>query len=137
VQITSADVENAGRGNYRGLTGTWTLTVNDDGTYMDSCQAVADPGVDCGVIPANTPMVVEAGYVRGDGQTIYFVPDVQVAARLQHCLLPVSTELYHCLRSPPYWLDWSLDGTTLTFINRGGIPPAQDSLSIKPWIKVG
>ena len=104
---------------------------------MVGCQAVADTAVDCGNQPAGTTIVVEAGYVRVDAQTVYLVPDPQVAARLQGCLLPVSTAVYHCQYWPANSLDWSLDGSTLTFTNRGGMPRGTDNASIKPWTKIG
>ncbi len=128
-QITIADVEKAGISNDFGLTGTWTLTVKD-GTYAVSCRAISDPGVDCGNITANTAVVVEAGLLRGTGQTVYFVPDGPTEAKLQGC--PLSA----CNVTPPYWLDWALKGSTLTFTNRGGIAPEIDNLSIRPWTKV-
>jgi TRAP-type C4-dicarboxylate transport system substrate-binding protein len=137
VQITLADLAQAGVNNGNGLTGTWTLTVYTDGTYMVSCEAVADTAVDCGNEPANTPIPVEAGYVRGDGATVYFVPDCPLEAKVQGRKLPPASVEPYCFFQPPYWLDWSLDGSTLTFTNRGGLPRSKDSSSIKPWTKIG
>jgi len=136
VQITLADILKAGGSNSWGNTGTWTLTIKD-GTYAVSCQAVAEPGVDCGNIPANTPMVVEAGLVRGTGQTVYFVPDGPTEAKIQGCALPPSTVPFPCNVTAPYSVDWALSGTTLTFTNSGGIAHDVDNLSIKPWTKIG
>jgi TRAP-type C4-dicarboxylate transport system substrate-binding protein len=137
TQITIADEARAGVGNDYGLTGTWTLTVNADGTYTVSCQAVANPGVDCGNITANSAVVVEAGLVRGMGHTVYFVYDGPTEHRLQGCLLPpLARDPTHCLPFPTYWVDWALDGTTLTFTNRGGMAQNIDNLSIKPWTKI-
>jgi TRAP-type C4-dicarboxylate transport system substrate-binding protein len=129
VQVTLADVTKAGVSNGSGITGTWTLTVKD-GTYVVSCQAVAEPGVDCGNIEANTAVPVQAGLLRGTGQTVYFVPDAQQAAKAQGCLPSA------CQVDAPYWVDWALNGTTLTFTNRGGIARDVDSLSIRPWLKI-
>jgi TRAP-type C4-dicarboxylate transport system substrate-binding protein len=137
VQITAADLDQAGLKIGTGDTGIWSLTINADGTYVMGCQADADPGVDCGNIPANTRTPVQAGYVRGSDRTVWFVPDVQVAARLLGCLMPISAAQYHCLPSPAYWLDWASNGTTLTFTNTGGLARDLDSLSLKPWSKVG
>jgi TRAP-type C4-dicarboxylate transport system substrate-binding protein len=113
VQITLADVAKAGSNNSGGETGTWTLTI-EDGSYVVRCQAVAEPGVDCGNEPANTPTVVETGLLRGAGQTVYFVPS----------------------HDRPYWLDWALSGTTLTFTDRGGGGAGKGD-TYKPWTKIG
>jgi TRAP-type C4-dicarboxylate transport system substrate-binding protein len=137
VQITPADVGAAGRSNQNGLSGTWTTTVYPDGTYAASCEAASEPGIDCGNIPANTPQIVEAGLLRGTGNTVYFVPDGPTEQRRQGCLMPPTTAPDHCFVGPPYWVDWALSGNTLTFTNRGGMDPSVDSLSIKPWTKIG
>jgi TRAP-type C4-dicarboxylate transport system substrate-binding protein len=137
VQVTLADVHNAGIYNHDELAGTATLVVNSDGTYTLACQAVSNPGTDCGYTPVDHPPIVEAGLVRGVGRTVTFVPDGQIEAEVQGCQLPVSDDDGHCQTQAPYSLDWSLDGTTLTFTNRGGTPSAGDNFSIKPWTKIG
>jgi TRAP-type C4-dicarboxylate transport system substrate-binding protein len=136
VQVTLADVHNAGIYNHDELAGTASLVVNTDGTYTIACQAVSQPGTDCGYTPVDHPPVVEAGLLRGTGNTVNFVPDGQVEAKVMGCLLPVSDEDGHCQTQPPYSLDWSLSGSTLTFTNQGGMPAAGDNFSIKPWTKI-
>ena len=135
-EITLADLHAAGLDERDYLAGSWTLTVNGDGTYVDSCQAVAHPGRDCGQIWASTAVPVEAGLLRGTGNTVWFVPDGPTEAKVQGCQLPPSAAPDHCFVGPPYFVDWSLVGTTLTFTNHGGMAPSVDGLSIKPWTKI-
>jgi TRAP-type C4-dicarboxylate transport system substrate-binding protein len=126
-EVTAADVESSGLSVVEdpGLVGITTLVVNGDETYVLSCKAVTDPGKDCGELPD------EAGLLRGTGNTVYFVSDATVEARVPACQPPGQ-----CDRPPLYYLDWSLDGTTLTFTNRGGMERSKDYFSIEPWTRI-
>ena len=107
-RVTKADVDAAGVSD-QGYEGTWTLTVTG-GTYTLSCRFIGQPLTDCGgsLFDGGT---VEAGYLRGTGNTVYFVGDADLEHQATGCLLPPSATLaYHCNVIPPYWVDWSLSG---------------------------
>ena len=132
-QITLADIGAAGATD-QGLAGTWTLTVKS-GTYTLSCRFVGQPLTDCGGSHFDGGGV-EAGRLRGTGNTVYFVGDADLDHQNTGCLLPPSATLaYHCNVLPPYWLDWSIDGDRLTFSHPGGDPDGLQ-FSFAPWTKI-
>lgn len=124
VEITLADVEAAGASNGPGYTGTWTLEVSD-GTYAMTCTPLEDPGRDCGNTVTND--VLEAGYLRGTGDTVYFVYDAELHSQLSGCELP-------CTPIPTYRVTWALDGDSLQFSEMRGF--ALEKV-LKPWQKIG
>jgi TRAP-type C4-dicarboxylate transport system substrate-binding protein len=124
VEITLADVEAAGASNGPGWTGTWTLEVSD-GTYAMTCTPLDDPGRDCG--NTVTDDVLEAGYLHGTGDTVYFVYDAELHSQLSDCELP-------CHPQPTYRVTWALDGDSLQFSDLSG--SALDKV-LKPWQKIG
>ena len=93
---------------------------------------MADPGRDCGNSAYDGPL--EAGKLRGAGQTVTFVFDVETMAELTGCELPASTEEGACYSLGPFTLQWSLDGEELTFRQVGGTDA--HSYTIEPWRKI-
>ena len=86
---------------------------------------VSDPGVDCGNITANTTV--------GSRPALRERPDRLLRAGRADGGKAPGCPLSACYVSAPYWLDWALSGTALTFTNRGGTAHDIDNLSIKPW----
>ena len=133
VDINLDDVEGAGLSNGSGWTGTWTMTFSD-GTYATTCRPLEDPAVDCGgafstgEIPYDT--VLEAGFARGSGNTVFLVYDSEVHSQLAGCELP-------CFPLPVFEMTWAVDGETLTFNDSGGLSEAYYQMTIKPWTKIG
>jgi TRAP-type C4-dicarboxylate transport system substrate-binding protein len=126
TEITLADVEAAGATNGPGWTGTWTLEVSD-GTYALTCTPLDDPESDCG--HAGTDDVLDAGYLRGTGDTVYFVYDAQLHSQLSGCELP-------CNPLPPYRVTWAMDGDNLRFRDLSPEVGALDKV-LTPWQKIG
>jgi TRAP-type C4-dicarboxylate transport system substrate-binding protein len=126
TEITLADVEAAGATNGPGWTGTWTLEVSD-GTYALTCTPLDDPESDCG--HAGTDDVLDAGYLRGTGDTVYFVYDAQLHSQLSGCELP-------CNPLPPYRVTWAMDGDNLRFSDLSPEVGALDKV-LTPWQKIG
>jgi TRAP-type C4-dicarboxylate transport system substrate-binding protein len=132
-QVTQADANAAGASD-QGIAGTWTLTVKG-GTYTLSCRFIGQPLTDCGSSHFDGA-TVEAGRLRGNGHTVYFVGDATMLQQANGCLMPPSQTLDgHCYVVPPYWLDWSLNGNRLTFSHPGGDPDAKQ-YSIAAWTKI-
>lgn len=130
VDISLADVESAGLGNAPGWTGTWTLEIID-GTYALRCQPIDQPGRDCGNVSFDENFtfdtVLDAGFVRGSGNSIFFVYDAGLHSSLTGCELP-------CFPQPTAELTWSLDGDSLTLTNVDGGTPER---WLNPWTKIG
>lgn len=132
-QVTQADIAAAGAPD-PGLAGTWTLTVRG-GTYTLSCRFIGQPLTDCGNSHFDGA-TVEAGNLRGTGNTVYFVGDASLQQQANGCLMPPSqTQDGHCYVIPPYWLDWSLDGDQLTFSHPGGDLDAYQ-YSFATWMRI-
>ena len=85
TEILLPDVEQAGVSNDDGWTGTWTLEV-DKGVYEVKCKPLDLPGKDCGNSPVESTF--EAGHLNGTGDTVSFVSDPQLLAKLSGCKLP-------------------------------------------------
>jgi hypothetical protein len=125
VEITTDDLAAAGLDNHDGKSGTWTLTVRE-GTYEVRCRPLDDPGIDCGQSVEDGPL--DAGYLRGTGNTVTFVYDPELLSKLSGCKLPVSETLPdHC---GPGGVDlaqtWQIEGDSLTI-----------SGDLEPWTKIG
>jgi TRAP-type C4-dicarboxylate transport system substrate-binding protein len=132
VSITPADVETAGFDNDSGWSGTWTLEIAD-GIYTMKCRPFELPDRDCGnafVPGSDLPFdaIFEAGYVRGTGNTVFFVYDAQVHSDHSGCELP-------CFPIPTYEVGWELEGDMMTFSDVRGSAAAEKV--IKPWEKIG
>jgi TRAP-type C4-dicarboxylate transport system substrate-binding protein len=126
VQILIEDVDAAGMDNGGGLTGTWTMTV-EDGMYNLTCKVLDNPKVDCGT-SGGPDEPLEAGPVRGPGHVATFACDDKVMAEL--------TEAGSCHDgNPPYSVRWRVDGDEVFFSepNNG----YGNLLVIKPWQKIG
>ena len=74
--------------------------------------------------------VLEAGFVRGSGDRIFFVYDAEIHSGLSGCELP-------CFPLPTFEMSWALDGDTLTFDDPGGAFEAYYQMTIKDWTKIG
>jgi TRAP-type C4-dicarboxylate transport system substrate-binding protein len=124
VEITTDDLTAAGLDNHDGKSGTWTLTVRE-GTYEMRCRPLDDPGIDCGHSVEDDPL--DAGYLRGTGNTVTFVHDPELVSKLSGCKLPVSESLPgHCGPGGGGPLTWKVEGDSLTF-----------SGDLEPWTKIG
>lgn len=133
VDISLDDVEGAGLSNGSGWTGTWTMTISE-GTYAMRCRPIEDPAVDCGgaFSTGNIPYdaVLEAGFTRGSGNTVFFVYDANVHSQLTGCELP-------CFPLPTYEMAWTIDGDTLAFSDPDGQYESYSQLTIKEWTRIG
>ena len=128
VEITTDDVAAAGLTNGPGPAGMWTIRVHD-GTYEMRCRPLADPGIDCGHSVADTP--VDAGHLRGAGQTVTLVNDPDLMSKLTGCKLPISETLPdHCGPGGSGTLTWKIEGDSLTF--SGDV-----WWGLEPWTKIG
>lgn len=136
VQLTRDEVTAAGYQNNAGHpAGTWTLTIAD-GTYELRCTPIANPHDDCGTAVSDQP--VEVGDLKGTGNTVYFVGNLDRMQQMTGCLLPPSgTVPGHCGPVDPYRADWATDGTTLTFTNYAGANGDVATFTVKPWQQIG
>jgi TRAP-type C4-dicarboxylate transport system substrate-binding protein len=131
VEITLADVAAAGIDNSPGWTGTWTLTI-EDGTYQMSCRPVENPGKDCG--SSTYEGALDAGYVRGTGNVVYFVYDAEVHSALTGCATTPEV-VPPCYPLPTYAVTWALDGDLLTFSDSE--PFVVYDKVLEPWTRIG
>ena len=129
VEISLDDVEAAGLSNEAGPTGIWTLEV-DDGTFVHSCVPLDLPGKDCGNAPSGG--IFAAGYLRGTGDTVWFLPDDEMISELQGCELPATGELGHCFPAFDFHMDWEVVGDTLTFSTDGPL----GEFTIEPYTRI-
>ena len=132
VEITTDDVAAAGLDNGPGNSGMWTLTVHD-GTYEMRCRPLDDPGIDCGTRSEDDPL--DAGYLRGTGNTVTFVHDPELISKLNGCKLPDSETLPdHCGPGGGVTLTWEIEGNSLTLSGDVG---EITSSCLEPWTKIG
>ncbi|MGN9907755.1 hypothetical protein ACTMTJ_09395 [Phytohabitans sp. LJ34] len=122
-----------------GHAGTWTLTVKD-GTFTLECRPVTTPGVDCGGYDPSMPAVVEVGTLRGTGQTVWFVGDVERKMKLSGCVRH-SEQADGCGPEDAYHLDWTLAGDGVSFRNYGGLGdqatfPELSNWTAQPWTRI-
>jgi TRAP-type C4-dicarboxylate transport system substrate-binding protein len=132
VAITPGELEAAGYSNAQGWTGTWTLEVSD-GTFALYCQSLELPGKDCGNATSDRPF--EAGFLRGDDATVWFVSSPELLSELSGCTLPPSSNEGHCPPLGSFWMDWKFDGKLLTFSAPPGEAPVDRIL--KPLEQIG
>lgn len=133
VELTEADVEAAGLSNADGWSGTWTLTI-EDGQWQLSCRPLDLPGQDCGGAVFDGPL--EAGDVRGTGDTARFVGSEELISSLQGCELPATGAAGHCAPVFSYVLTWAIDGDTLELTDEGSIDTPY-TFVIEPWTRIG
>ncbi len=116
-------------GNAEGWGGTWTLRVQD-GTFAFACRPLDLPGTDCG--HATTDDVLEAGLLKGDNATAWFIPDGKILSDLTGCELPPTVDDPDaCLVLPPYSASWSQEGDELNFSDS-----SMYTLTLVPWRRV-
>jgi TRAP-type C4-dicarboxylate transport system substrate-binding protein len=131
VKITTDDVAAAGWTNGPGHSGMWTLRVHD-GTYEMRCRPLEDPGIDCGHEIEDDPL--DAGHLRGTGNTVTLVHDPELVSKLTGCKLPVSETLPgHCGPGGGVTLTWKIKGDSLTLSGDVG----EQELVLEPWTKIG
>jgi TRAP-type C4-dicarboxylate transport system substrate-binding protein len=134
VGITSADLAAAGQSQDPGLGGTWTLAIRP-GEYRLSCRPITEPGVECATATYDGPL--DAGELRGTGNTVYFTYRPALLAKLTGCLLPVSdTVPNHCFPGGgPIRMSWKLEGRMLIL---GDYVSDWTNVQylIKPWQKI-
>jgi TRAP-type C4-dicarboxylate transport system substrate-binding protein len=137
-QLTHDEVAAAGGDDEGGPAGIWTLRVRG-GTFQLSCRPVEGAGVSCGGSGAVSDMIVEAGHLRGTGNTVYFVDDPERLSRLTGCKLPPSaTQHGHCIVLDPYRMTWALAGDQLSFTDWHYPGETGDNLTFTggPWRKI-
>ncbi len=136
MAISRDEVTAAGYQNNDGHpAGTWTLTVQD-GKYEMRCTPLANPGDDCGTTVSDQP--VEVGDLKGTGNTVYFIGDIDRMQQITGCLLPPSSTLSdHCGPPAGYRMEWAAEGETMTFTAFGGATGDLATYLIKPWQKIG
>jgi TRAP-type C4-dicarboxylate transport system substrate-binding protein len=123
-ESATAEVGNAG-----GWSGTWTLRVQE-GTYALSCRPLDVPGTDCG--HTNTTDVLNAGFLKGDQSTVWFVTDARMLADLTGCELPpTADDPDACFVLPPDQASWRQDGDRLTFTGA-----TEETLNLGEWQRV-
>jgi TRAP-type C4-dicarboxylate transport system substrate-binding protein len=134
VEISAEDLVESGLAENPGWAGVWTLTVRD-GSFQLGCRPLDGPGADCAEQVTDSPL--EAGYLFGTGQTVYFVDDAELLSRLTGCRLPASdTKPGHCFSGPMYRMTWELSGDTLRLSDYVADNWENDHYLVKPWEKV-
>ena len=119
-------------GNGPGWSGTWTLEI-EDGTYAITCRPLDLPGNDCG--NSLEEGVLDAGYLRGDNEDAWFVPDGDVMAQLTDCTWPEEPAPDICLVLEPYGAKWRADGQDAGVLGAVHAAPRY-TLSLVPWVSV-
>ena len=136
VEITEADVANAGVDNGPGWSGTWTLVIENE-TWALYCRTLGSQ-VDCGN-SGNTvgELPAEAGKVLGSGNTVHLKADAKVLSSLTGCELPPTGAPGHCDRGIlfSYVLTWKAEGDTLE-LTEAGSPDASEVFVIEPWTRI-
>jgi TRAP-type C4-dicarboxylate transport system substrate-binding protein len=116
-------------GNDGGFSGTWTLRVQD-GTYALSCRPLELPGTDCG--HTNTTDVLNAGFLKGNEDTVWFVTDAPLMAELSGCELPpTADDPDACFVLPPDEASWRENGDRLAFSDA-----TEQTLNLGQWERV-
>jgi TRAP-type C4-dicarboxylate transport system substrate-binding protein len=130
AEVSEADVTAGGHDNGSGWSGVWSLQI-EDGTYAINCRPLDLPGKDCGNLTFDDVVtfdsVLEAGYVRGSEDVVYFVYDAQVHSDLSGCELP-------CFPASTYSVVWELEGEEITFGDLQGAGPVGQGT--EPWRKI-
>ena len=117
-------------GNGDGWSGIWTMQVSD-GTFTLTCRPLDLPGTDCGTTVTDEEL--EAGQVKGDDTTVWFIGDPEIMSELTGCELPPTTDDPDvCIMAPPYSASWRRDGDRLTFTDSEAY-----HLTLVPWQRVG
>ena len=137
VEITEADVANAGISNEAGLSGTWTLVIENE-TWALYCRTLGSR-VDCGNSGNSVgELPAEAGQVRGSGDTAHLIGDAKVLSSLTGCELPPTGAPGHCDRAVlfSYAFTWTADGDTLELVDAGSPAQVYENFVIEPWTRI-
>ena len=130
VEISEDEVEAYGSSNANGWSGIWTMTIQD-GTYALTCRPLNLPGKDCGSITFDDfitfDTVLDAGFLRGTGDTVFFVYDSETHSSLTGCELP-------CFPVPTYSMTWEMEGDQLTFTYLDGAEEV--AKLVEPWRQI-
>lgn len=117
-------------GNGDGWSGVWTMRLRD-GTYALTCRPLDLPGTDCGT--TITDDVLEAGQLKGDEATVWFIGNAKLLSQLSGCELPpTEDDPDACFVVPPYSASWSQEGGQLAFTDSEA-----HHLTLAPWHQVG
>ena len=117
-------------GNGDGWSGVWTLQVSN-GTFALSCRPLDLPGTDCGTTVTDEEL--EAGQLKGDDTTVWFIGDPEMMAELTGCELPPTADDPDvCDMAPIYSASWRQEGDRLIFTGSEA-----HHLTLVPWQKVG
>jgi TRAP-type C4-dicarboxylate transport system substrate-binding protein len=117
-------------GNGDGWSGVWTMRLRD-GTFALTCRPLDLPGTDCG--HSITEHVLEAGFLKGDDTTVWFIGDPKLLSELSGCELPPTVDDPDaCFVGPPYSAAWSQEGDQLTFTDSETY-----HLTLALWQRVG
>jgi TRAP-type C4-dicarboxylate transport system substrate-binding protein len=122
VAIPIEDVASASLDNEPGWSGVWTLTV-EDATFVLACAPLEDRTKDCGNTGIGSANF-EAGYLKGDDSTVFFVADGELMEKSDACHPD-------CHVLDPYSAQWQVEGDTLTFTAAEG-----SHLTINPWTRI-
>jgi hypothetical protein len=102
-----------------------------DGTFALTCRPLDLPGTDCGHTITNE--VLEAGQLKGDNTTVWFIGDAQLLSELSGCELPTTEDdTDACFVVPPYSASWSQEGDQLVFTDS-----EVQHLTLATWLRVG
>ncbi len=118
MTVTEQDLIDAGidAGRVAGNDVVVTLVLKPDGTYRQFGDSI-DDGVD-----DFANLLFEAGTYRGEGSTVYFVPDVNEQRRLKaHGVNAAIDGPGFQLQTDPYAATWSGEQGMLAFSNLAGI----------------
>jgi hypothetical protein len=118
-----------------------TLTIKD-GTYNLGC--IAAPGTDCGDTPPGLQRkYIEVGTIRGDGNTVWFIQNMTLKAKLTGCTPNNSNyDPASCRSNGSYRLTWKLTCAGLSMQNFNGLGDLTGQAdeyfdyTDKPWKKI-
>jgi hypothetical protein len=119
--------------------GTWTLSIAH-GQYKLVCSPISDPDVDCGQSGTTPePRQVETGHVRGTGQMVWFVDDLQSA---YNGCVPGQVAGNGCGPMGPYGFTWRQTAAGLVFTDFVGLTDLAGraanylNYTIEPWARI-
>ena len=96
-----------------------------------TCRPLDLPGTDCGT--TITDEELEAGQLKGDDTTVWFIGDPEMMSELTGCELPPTADDPDvCIMAPPYSASWRQEGDRLIFTDSEA-----HHLTLVPWQRVG
>ncbi|HET7902490.1 MAG TPA: hypothetical protein VFL59_15010 [Candidatus Nanopelagicales bacterium] len=130
TRLTASDLTRLGIED-AGNAGTWTLTISK-GSYFLRCAPTTAAGTDCGQDDEPGNVLVEVGWVRGTGSTVWFVHD---PARTQ-----TMTGCNHQCPMGGYRMTWRADPRGLMFSDYVGLGdeagPVLGNWVSQPWTRI-